>query len=787
MGLRGKLIIALLALALLPLFIIEVINLRNLRYNLEAEAQRALDSAAAGTASAIDGFFRAGLDAVRTEAQLPTLIAYMENEPRWRDSPDGQAEILALLRALTLRDRVHISSYALLDLEGMTLLDTWGADIGRDRSEWSFFRVPIESQRPFVSPVLFDDDKADPSASGEVGVYFSSPIRDSSGSVVGVLACRYRATILPALIGDQKGLAGAGSYPVLEDENGLILAHGGSPTLAWKLRSSRTIEQLSTLARQRRVSWQQTQSTTRSSAPAIAEPTDQSRYSVARHTLQTQPWQVLFVAPVDRIRAPAEAQAKKSLTAGLALAVITIVIGVLLAGFLTRSLRRMTDTAKTIASGKYCARVEVESSDEIGELAQAFNTMATRVGELVGNLEERVIDRTAELRESNAKLSRGLELAEEQKREIAGLNDELRRQIAERSRTLGEALERLATHPGGPQPVNEGEIIDDLYEVGASLGSGAMGQVFAVRRLSDDRRLALKVLTGNHNTRALARFAREAQLASTVSSPYVVQVVDVGFSNSGFMYLVMERVAGHSLREARERYGDVSWALPIIAQVAAGLAAIHEKDVIHRDLKPSNVITAQPREGSIRVKIVDFGVSAVIDQLAIDAAETAPITGAREAKKATEPNQAPVELPMELVDAETITTDRAQRLWTSKPSASMSGRNSLTGTGGIVGTPTYMAPELAYGAEQASPASDIFSLGVMAYELLSAERPFSVPAFIATKAMKAVPIPETLSAYCPDLPTEVSAIISQALAIDPAARPDAKTVARVIDAAAGKR
>ena len=651
MGLRGKFIIALLALALLPLLIIEVINLRNLRQNLEAEAERVLDGAAASAASVIDGFFRAGLDAVRTEAQLPTLIEYMKMEPRWRETPYAQAEVLALLRALTLRDRVHISSYALLDLTGRTLLDTWGADIGRDRSGWSFFRAPIASQRPFVSPVLFDDDRADSSASGEVGIYFSSPIRDALGAMVGVLACRYRATILPALIGDQNGLAGAGSYPVIEDENGLILAHGASPTLTWTLRSSLTTDELTTLARERRLSWKQARGASQSSDQSVARASDQASHSVARRTLQTQPWQVLFVAPVDRIRAPAEAQGRKSLTAGLALAVITIIIAVLLAGLLTRPIRRMTETAKTIARGEYDARVEVESNDEIGELATTFNTMTARVGELVGNLEDRVVERTAELRESNEKLLRGLELAEEQKREIAGLNDELRRQIGERSRTLGEALERLATHPGDQQPVDEGEIIDELYEVGVSLGSGAMGQVFAVKRLSDGRSLALKVLTGSNNTRALARFAREAQLASTVSSPYVVKVVDVGFSHSGFMYLVMERVEGQSLRDARERYGDVRWALPIIAQIAAGLAAIHEKDVIHRDLKPGNVITAQPEDGVVRAKIVDFGVSAVIDQIGIDAAETARTERAVEPGESAEAMEPPAELSMELEDA----------------------------------------------------------------------------------------------------------------------------------------
>ncbi len=108
---------------------------------------------------------------------------------------------------------------------------------------------------------------------------------------------------------------------------------------------------------------------------------------------------------------------------------------------------------------------------------------------------------------------------------------------------------------------------------------------------------------------ALARLAREAQIASTMSHPNLVGVLDVDVATSGFLYIVMELVEGTSLGAQRERFGNADWALPLLQQIAAGITALHEAGVVHRDLKPGNVLVTTNTAGAAQIKIADFGIS----------------------------------------------------------------------------------------------------------------------------------------------------------------------------------
>ena len=163
--------------------------------------------------------------------------------------------------------------------------------------------------------------------------------------------------------------------------------------------------------------------------------------------------------------------------------------------------------------------------------------------------------------------------------EIDSLNGELRRQIAERSGQLADALARLggSKAPSGHRALAPGDMVKDRYRVVRKIGAGAMGTVYEVVRGGDEKRLAMKVLSGLSGALDMARFVREAQIASKVVHPNVVSMVDVGVDGTGLIYLVMELVAGSSLLELRGRTtASVPFALRRpLAQLAAGLAAIH--------------------------------------------------------------------------------------------------------------------------------------------------------------------------------------------------------------------
>jgi serine/threonine-protein kinase len=245
------------------------------------------------------------------------------------------------------------------------------------------------------------------------------------------------------------------------------------------------------------------------------------------------------------------------------------------------------------------------------------------------------------------------------------------------------------------------------------------------------------VLTRVSSGLELARFAREAQIASSVDDPNVVGILDVDVASTGYLFLVMELVRGVPLSKRKERFGDLLWALPVLRNVARGLAAIHAKGVVHRDLKPGNVLLEEDADHAPIVKISDFGISTVVEES----------------------------------DVATMRLDASEE-------------PDLTVTGAIMGTPVYMAPEAAHGAKTISAAADVFSLGVLAFELCTGERPYTEPP--AVSAMKNAPMPAPpapLASRAPGLDARVATVLDRALSLSPEARPAAQEIADVLTAA----
>jgi serine/threonine protein kinase len=242
--------------------------------------------------------------------------------------------------------------------------------------------------------------------------------------------------------------------------------------------------------------------------------------------------------------------------------------------------------------------------------------------------------------------------------------------------------------------------------------------VFSARRLSDQRRVALKLISTSYasNPKSLARLAREAESAAAIDHPNVVRVLDIDLDEQGALFLAMELVEGQDLEEQRPRFGDLTWALPLLPQLLKALQAIHAGGVIHRDLKPSNILISNGV-----VKVVDFGIARPI----------------REA-----PPEGPVTVEM---------------------TAENSSEVQLTREGSMLGSPFYMAPELAEGMENSSVASDLFSFGCIAYELLSGKRPFDKPLVLEGMAERRSRTAPPLRTYCPHLDEQLATLIDRCL------------------------
>jgi serine/threonine protein kinase len=445
--------------------------------------------------------------------------------------------------------------------------------------------------------------------------------------------------------------------------------------------------------------------------------------------------------------------------------------------------------------------------------------------------------------ELNLELGERVQLLQAKHREVELLNDELRRQIAARSRDLAEKLSRMEDEEISPPPVLEkGIVIENRYRVIKELGSGGMGTVYEVERVTDGKHFALKALVGGGDAQARARFAREAQIVANVNHPNVVSIVDVDVAKSGFIFLVMELVeSGTTLSDVRRRNRDVPWTLGVLAQVAEGIDAIHGAGIIHRDLKPGNILLSRGADGrKPLVKITDFGISSLVpDGTRISAMERAamvassslpdsaemldPFTAARgegtpavriSELEATRKKSVKLPSPVDrdsglvtsarpdiLLDLEyqpalpVDTASLATEQLATRPVApeaapaapatpaphgarTPSGPSSpLTETGLIFGTPQYMAQELTTGTKNATRASDVFSLGIIAFEVLTGKRPFPEAPVSAKLGGRALPRAMPFRAAIPTLPLEIAELLDRAMQHDPRTRPTANQMA----------
>lgn len=457
--------------------------------------------------------------------------------------------------------------------------------------------------------------------------------------------------------------------------------------------------------------------------------------------------------------------------------------------------------------------------------------------------------------ELNAELGERVRLIQAKHREVELLNDELRRQIAARSRDLAEKLSRMDEEEWGEplKPLEKGEVVENRYRVIKELGSGGMGTVYEVERLTDGKHLALKALAGGGDAQARARFAREAQIVANVNHPNVVSIVDVDVAKSGYIFLVMELVpSGTTLHDVRRRHRDIPWTLGVLAQVAEGIDAIHEAGIIHRDLKPGNILLSRQADGRRPlVKITDFGISSLapdgtrisaMDRAAMVASSSSlpdpqealdpfegipavriseleagrgkePSSGAAPSAQSDsglvtsarpeilldleyQPPTATASLPSQ--DGEGATVELPKQVVlegpegappsspTPTPRTPQVPSKPFTETGLIFGTPQYMAQELTTGTKNATRSSDVFSLAIIAFEVLTGKRPFPEAPVRAKLDGRALPATVPFRVMCPTLPIEVANLLDRSMSHDPRARPTAKELARALRDAADK-
>lgn len=253
-----------------------------------------------------------------------------------------------------------------------------------------------------------------------------------------------------------------------------------------------------------------------------------------------------------------------------------------------------------------------------------------------------------------------------------------------------------------------GRTFNQKYHLEAQLGVGGMGTVYRAKRLLIGDTAAVKVLNQTQvaDPYAVERFRRESQAAARLKHPNVVTIYDAGVSDEGLLYFVMELVEGPNLRALIKQQGPLTQgaAAEIIRQVCAALDESHRQGVVHRDLKPENIVVQQTPTG-LQVKVLDFGIASLRD----------------------------------------LTVSR------------------LTQTGQIMGTPYYMSPEQCVG-EELDGRSDIYSLGVVMFEMLTGIVPFNSPTPSAIVVQHVNQQPPSLRALNVSISPAVEAVVLHAMA-----------------------
>lgn len=266
-----------------------------------------------------------------------------------------------------------------------------------------------------------------------------------------------------------------------------------------------------------------------------------------------------------------------------------------------------------------------------------------------------------------------------------------------------------------------GRTLDEKYSVEERLGAGGMGAVYRARHLQMDRPVAIKVLHQRlvKDEAARIRFQIEARAAVLLRHTNAVTVTDFGQTSEGCVYIVMELLEGRTLREilSREAPIETARAISLMLQTCGAVAAAHEAGIIHRDLKPSNILVTQSLDQPAVVKVLDFGIA---------------------------------KLAADKFDDEDAST--------------------LVQTSSVIGTPRYMSPDQHSGAELTA-AADVYSLGVILYEMLTGMAPFtaSTPAEIAQK--HANDAPHSPREIVASIPQDVERVVMRALEKRPGDRP----------------
>jgi putative methionine-R-sulfoxide reductase with GAF domain len=421
-SLRTKMILAFILVSLIPLAILAILTGSRLSNILLAEARSELTSSGRQAARTIDDFLAQTLSNVYIEAQLTDFKEFLLLPPEVRDQSDRKRQALATLDLLKRSRSGLIRTYGLLDTNGINVLDTEESKIGLSEADQVYFSYPIASSQNYVSPVFLEDEGP--------SIYFSSPVWNDQGEILGVLRFQFNAFILQdVLMGAANQFGSKDLYAVIIDKDHFIrLGHSRDSSLLYKSYAVLTPEQVAELQAENRlpagtadtlgtnqqdlVDWLRNWKEVPFFSPSAYVLGGKPALSTVSE-IRRAPWLVLTRQPMDVVLAVVENQTRLSVLLSIVIALMMAGVALYATQAISAPITHLTSVAEKITQGDLSVRAPVETDDEIGALAKTFNLMTNELQDTLQGLERRVADRT-----------RAIELSSDVSRRLSNILDQ---------------------------------------------------------------------------------------------------------------------------------------------------------------------------------------------------------------------------------------------------------------------------------------------------------------------------------------------------------------------------
>ncbi|CAG0990828.1 partial Sensor protein SrrB, partial [Anaerolineales bacterium] len=394
--LQTKIIVAFIFITIIPLGVLSVINNWFSTRALQAQSQTQLDSLAKIAADTIDDFITVQLDTIHADAKQVSLINYLEPPLL----PDEEKTAGLTLLSLTRKNSIFIRSVAILDKNGVNVLDTLEEQKGEDESRFTYFTRPLGNGLPFVSNIIFRGNRA--------SIYFSSPIKNLDGESIGVLRIEYRASIFQSIIRSLDTGETDAIISIVDAKTYVRTGYTGDRDNLFKSYKDFTELELVAMQSDGRLPLDPSRETNSAVIDGINNLTKQPFFysyseSLSQELVSTgmplkhQQWVALASQPTDVYLSPVRNQNRINTLISLLLVVLSVGAGFVASQILTSPLNTLTKVAEKVTTGDLNARATVVTKDEIGILAETFNRMTSQLSQTLTGLEQRVAERTADL------------------------------------------------------------------------------------------------------------------------------------------------------------------------------------------------------------------------------------------------------------------------------------------------------------------------------------------------------------------------------------------------------